>query len=63
MVVSAKERILNAAQARLLTGGPTSLVLDAIASDAGVSKGGLLYHFPSKDDLICLLYTSDAADE
>ncbi len=52
MVVSAKERILNAAQARLLTGGPTSLVLDAIANDAGVSKGGLLYHFPSKHDLI-----------
>ncbi len=48
----AKERILNAAGARLLDHGPAGLVLDAVAADAGVSKGGLLYHFPSKDALI-----------
>jgi AcrR family transcriptional regulator len=28
------------------------LTLDAVAKKAGVSKGGLLYHFPGKDDLI-----------
>lgn len=44
--------ILDAAQARLLARGPAGLVLDAVAADAGVSKGGLLYHFPSKDALI-----------
>ena len=48
----ARERILNAAEARLLAGGPTSLVLDAVAADAGVSKGGLLYHFGSKEVLV-----------
>jgi AcrR family transcriptional regulator len=44
--------ILDAAQKRLLEQGPTGLVLDAVAADAGVSKGGLLYHFPSKEALV-----------
>ena len=48
----ARERILNAAEARLLTAGPGGLVLDAVARDGGVSKGGLLYHFPSKEALV-----------
>jgi len=48
----ARDAILDAAQARLLSQGPSGLVLDAVASEAGVSKGGLLYHFPSKEALI-----------
>lgn len=48
----ARERILTAAEARLLAHGPAGLVLDAIAADAGVSKGGLLYHFRSKEALV-----------
>jgi AcrR family transcriptional regulator len=28
------------------------MTLDAVAAAAGVSKGGLLYHFPSKDALL-----------
>lgn len=47
-----RERILNAAEARLLSAGPGGLVLDAIAADAGISKGGLLYHFRSKEALV-----------
>jgi AcrR family transcriptional regulator len=47
-----RDRLLDAAEARLLGQGPSALVLDAVARDAGVSKGGLLYHFPSKDDLV-----------
>ena len=47
-----RERILDAAEARLLASGPGGLVLDAIAADAGVSKGGLLYHFGSKEALV-----------
>jgi AcrR family transcriptional regulator len=35
--------------------GPMSLTLDAVAARANVSKGGLLYHFPSKDALITAL--------
>jgi AcrR family transcriptional regulator len=52
MASETRERILNAAEERLLVGGPAGLVLDAIAADAGVSKGGLLYHFASKEALI-----------
>jgi AcrR family transcriptional regulator len=51
-VPTARDRILDAAEARLLAGGPAALVLDAVASDAGVSKGGLLYHFGSKEALV-----------
>ncbi len=49
---SARERVLDAAEACLLAGGPGALVLDAVAADAGVSKGGLLYHFASKEALV-----------
>jgi len=51
-VANARERILDVAEARLLATGPAGLVLDAIAADAGVSKGGLLYHFRSKEALV-----------
>ena len=49
---STQDRLLDAAEARLLKLGPGGLVLDAVARDAGVSKGGLLYHFPSKEALV-----------
>ena len=52
---SARDRILDAAEARLLKLGPTGLVLEAVATDAGVSKGGLLYHFPCKEALVEVL--------
>ena len=32
--------------------GPGNLSLDAVAAKAGISKGGLLYHFPSKKKLL-----------
>jgi AcrR family transcriptional regulator len=52
---SNRSRLLDAAEKRLLEHGPKGLVLDAIAADAGVSKGGLLYHFPSKEALAAAL--------
>ena len=48
---SARERILDTAESRLLELGQRGLVLSAVATQAGVSKGGLLYHFPSKEAL------------
>lgn len=48
----ARDRILDAAEARVLKQGPRGLVLEAVARDAGVSKGGLLYHFPCKEALV-----------
>lgn len=32
--------------------GAAALTLDATAREAGLSKGGLLYHFPSKEALV-----------
>lgn len=49
---SARDRILDAFQQLLVTSGERSATLDAVAAAAGVSKGGLLYHFASKDALV-----------
>jgi len=44
--------ILDAACRVVLNKGVSALTLDSAAQEAGVSKGGLLYHFPSKNSLI-----------
>ncbi len=48
----ARERVLDAFESILIDDGERSATLDATARAAGVSKGGLLYHFASRDDLI-----------
>ncbi|ATX64495.1 TetR/AcrR family transcriptional regulator [Roseinatronobacter bogoriensis] len=47
-----RTRLLEAAEALSRRLGPGNLSLDAVAAEAGVSKGGLLYHFPSKAKLL-----------
>jgi len=47
-----RQRLLDAAEALARRLGPGNLSLDAVAAEAGVSKGGLLYHFPSKAKLM-----------
>jgi AcrR family transcriptional regulator len=49
---NARERILAAAMEVAAENGAGHLSLDAIARKAGISKGGLLYHFPKKQDLM-----------
>ena len=49
---NSKDAILDAAEAVVLKSGASHLTLDAVAVKAGVSKGGLLYHFPSKEALL-----------
>jgi AcrR family transcriptional regulator len=51
-VGSARERILEAAERVISDVGAARLTLDGVAQAAGVSKGGLLYHFPSKESLL-----------
>ncbi|MNK83497.1 transcriptional regulator BetI [compost metagenome] len=46
--------LLGAARRVLRTHGAT-LSLDAVAREAGISKGGLLHHYPSKDSLLSAL--------
>lgn len=47
-----REHILQAAGRLVLTEGVSALTLEAAAKAAGISKGGLLYHFPSKEALM-----------
>ena len=47
-----KARIIEAAEAVVLRDGVARLTLDAAAAEAGLSKGGVLYHFPSRDSLV-----------
>ena len=48
----ARTRILDAAEAIVRARGVSGLTLEAAAREAGVSKGGLLYHFASKEALL-----------
>lgn len=47
-----QKRILEAAMDLVQSQGGGQFSLDAVAKHAGVSKGGLLYNFPSKEALI-----------
>ena len=47
-----KDRLLDAAAVVVHRDGAQALTLDAVAAEAEVSKGGLLYHFKSKRDLV-----------
>lgn len=49
---SSREKILDAASDLAFRQGAAHLSLDAVAACAGVSKGGLLYNFPSKAALM-----------
>jgi AcrR family transcriptional regulator len=46
-----RSEILDAADMVVMRDGVRNLTLDAVAAQSGVSKGGLLYHFRSKEDL------------
>jgi AcrR family transcriptional regulator len=49
---SARERILDAAEDVVLTDGVAALTLEKAARRAGMSKGGVLYHFPGRSALV-----------
>ncbi|MDR6433496.1 TetR/AcrR family transcriptional regulator [Brucella pseudogrignonensis] len=46
------DRVLDAAEAVMVESEGRGFTLDAVAERAGVSKGGLVYAFASKDELI-----------
>lgn len=50
--LSVPDRLLNAAEQVVTRDGVSNLTLEAVAREAGVSKGGLLYHFPTKSALV-----------
>lgn len=60
--------LLDAAERIVRRDGSAKLTLDAVAAEAGVSKGGLLYHFATKEALVSamverMLASFDGAQE
>lgn len=53
--------LLDAAETVVERQGIANLTLEAVAAEAKLSKGGLLYHFPSKDRLVEALVARSAA--
>jgi AcrR family transcriptional regulator len=47
-----RQHILEAANQIVQREGAAHLTIDAVAREAGLSKGGVLYHFPSKNALV-----------
>ena len=50
-VPDTRQKLIDAAFAIAIEAGPNAITLDAVAERAGTSKGGLLYHFKTKDAL------------
>ena len=53
------DMILDAAEEVTRERGAGQVSLDAVAKRAGISKGGLMYHFPTKDALISAITKRD----
>ncbi len=49
---STRERLLDAASRLVNRSGPSHLTIDQIAEEAGVSRGGLLYHFRDREAIL-----------
>ncbi len=52
-----RDKLLDVAEAIVPREGVVKLTLDAVAREAGLSKGGVLYHFGTKDALVSALVT------
>ncbi len=50
--LSLKEALLDAAEEVAVREGVARLTFDAVAAEAGISKGGVLHHFSNKDQLL-----------
>jgi len=63
--MSTKCRIIHAAMAIAHSEGARHLTIDAVTVKSGLSKGGVLYHFPSKTALLegLVIHTLEAVRE
>lgn len=57
-VISARERIISAANKLFYSDGIRGVSVDAVAAKAGLTKRTLYYHFRSKDDLVAAYLAS-----
>lgn len=58
---SRREEILDAAFEVIRDDGIAAVTFDSVAEAAGLTKGGLVYHFPSKEALLVALHEQRAA--
>jgi AcrR family transcriptional regulator len=56
-----RDAVLDAAEAVVTEKGAGSLSFDEVARRAGISKGGVLYCFPSKKELVAAMAERDLA--
>lgn len=56
---SGRTAMIEAAERVARRDGPGAVTVEAVIREAGVSRGGLMYHFPSKLDLIRALVEQD----
>jgi len=54
-------KILDAAETVVVRDGVRSLTLDAVAEQSGISKGGILYHYRTKEDLAAAMVERSSA--
>jgi AcrR family transcriptional regulator len=54
-----RDALLDAAEAVVMEEGAGKLTFDEVARRAGVSKGGVLYCFPSKQELVSAMVARD----
>lgn len=53
---SKRDAALQAAQRVVQREGVTALSYESVAAEAGLTKGGLLYHFPTREELLRALH-------
>lgn len=53
---SKRTGILRAATHIVQRDGVTALTYESVATEAGLTKGGLLYHFPSREEMLLALH-------
>jgi AcrR family transcriptional regulator len=56
---SNRGRVLDAAARVALRDGPGAVTIESVVTQSGMSRGGVLYHFPSKDALLRALVEQD----
>lgn len=58
----ARQKVLKAARRIVETRGAGHLTFEMLAEESGVTRGGITYHFPTKEDLLKALIEADIAD-
>lgn len=55
----ARQRVLDAAERIVKARGAANLTYEELVQESGVSRGGITYHFPTKDELLRALIARD----